>query len=98
MVDWDQFEDAGHDFTLLSGHSMGSSTYYCECCGAVLITTSDEVVVFHVPFGSPSTQKKCHGVSPTEEGTFPMSVITGDTLRAKLKVLGEEEFGRWAGV
>jgi hypothetical protein len=47
---WERAEEAGHDFTLVSGLS-GTSTYYCECCAALMIVgqSPSEPEVFHAP-------------------------------------------------
>lgn len=62
---WDRADAAGHDFTVVSGPLAGSSLYYCERCGSILITRSDKVEIFHPPVHLPqSSLDECPGVDP----------------------------------
>lgn len=89
MFDFDEFEEtAGHELTMVQGLLAGVSTYCCENCGALVQIGGPEnkMVLFHVPRGSLSTEKKC--VRP---GT---GLFDSPTLKDKLRVLHEESMER----
>ncbi len=82
-------ELAGHKLTLAANMLAGVSTYYCENCGALIKLSSSgrvggpEVVLFHVPNGSPSKQHDCAKTRDTQLAEVPNHVL----LRTKLQAL-----------
>lgn len=87
-IDYDAFEAAGHDLTMLAGMHAGSTTYYCEGCGALVqVKGSLEIVLFHVHKGSWSTQEKCALVGFTASSKR-------ETLKEKLDALNEKSMER----
>lgn len=83
MFDFDAFEeDAGHELTMIHGPSAGISTYYCENCGALVQLDGHDLVLFHVPRGSESTETRC----ATREGSAQPS------LKDKLRDLFDKDY------
>jgi hypothetical protein len=92
MLNFDDFEEkAGHELTMVQGLMAGVSTYYCENCGALLRVGGPEhdMILFHVPKGSLSTEKKC-----VRAGTASGNPHTKTTLKEKFKKLDEESMER----
>lgn len=92
MFDFDAFEEgAGHSLTMVQGLLAGVSTYYCENCGALVKVggPEHELILFHVPQGSASTDKKC-----VKAGTAAGNVHSKPTLKEKLKKLEAESYER----
>lgn len=92
MFDYDGFEEkAGHELTLTQGMIGGVSSYYCENCGALVQVGGPEnsMILFHVPRGSLSTEKKC-----VKAGTGAGNTATKTTLKEKLKKLEDESMER----
>jgi hypothetical protein len=92
MFDFDAFEEgAGHDLTMTQGLFAGVSTYYCENCGAIVQVGGPEnaLVLFHVPRGSFSSERKCVKAGSATGGP------SRSTLKEKLKKLEEESYERF---
>lgn len=92
MFNFEEFEEgAGHDLTMTQGLLAGVSTYYCENCGALVQVGGPEngLVLFHVPRGSASTEKKC-----VKAGNSAGNVHSKTTLKEKLKKLEAESYER----
>lgn len=90
MFDFDDFEEkAGHKLTMVQGLLAGVSTYYCENCGALVRVGGPDhgLVLFHVPKGSWSTEKKCQRAGGAVGAKFK-------TLKEKLKELEDEDHER----
>jgi hypothetical protein len=105
MLDYDKFEKAGHDITLIQGMLAGVSTYYCERCGALVQVGGPEskLILFHVPPGSLSNEKLCVRVhsNPADLSTTKARKAlkarlarSDETLKAKLKKLQDESYER----
>ena len=59
MDDFDRLEEnAGHVLTMLETLHLGTTTYYCERCGA-FVRIGRVLEIFHVAPGSPSKTSKC---------------------------------------
>lgn len=86
MTDWDALEAAGHDFTMVTGLFAGTSTYYCENCGVLMLIGNEGVKVFHAPKGSHSRP----GLCVAEPGLHP----THETLKSKLEELQRQDYER----
>lgn len=84
MVDWDALEEAGHDLTHCGMLQAGTSLYFCERCGAFMLTRHEGIVVFHLP-PHRSTQEKCWPLTPNEDHV---------TLKSKLKALQDADHER----
>jgi hypothetical protein len=78
MVDWDALEAAGHDLTHCGMLSAGTSLYYCENCGAFMLTRHEGIAVFHVHRGTLSTQERCANDVPDDNVSLKSKL---DTLR-----------------
>lgn len=92
MFDYEAFEEkAGHELTMVGGLFGGVTTYYCENCGALVKVGGSEnsLVLFHVPRGSLSTEKKC-----VKAGSGAGNVHAKTSLKEKLKTLEEESMER----
>ena len=64
---WDNFEEAGHDFTFV-GTKPGASLYICENCGSFLITANNKVPLFHSPPNTHASITVCvHVWTPPEK-------------------------------
>ncbi len=91
MVDWDKLEDdAGHNLTHCGMLGPGTQLYFCENCGAFMLTRhqrdGDGIQVFHLPPHSTATQDKCLPAYAKE----PEST----TLKDKLAALREADLER----
>jgi hypothetical protein len=83
---WDKLEEAGHEFTMVSPLLAGKTTYVCEKCGAVMVTTSDGIQLFHAPAPVKTTVEQCsHAALPISES---------ESLKAKLRRLDEADYER----
>jgi hypothetical protein len=58
-VDFDALENAGHELTHLGMVMAGTSLYYCENCGSLLMIRGEEILFFHVHRGSTSEKDSC---------------------------------------
>lgn len=58
-INYDALEAAGHDLTQITGLVAGTTTYYCEHCGALVQTYQGKQTLFHLPTGSWSREDKC---------------------------------------
>lgn len=100
MVSWDDLEAAGHNLTHCGMVQAGTQLYYCENCGAVMLTRFEGIQVWHVPRGSKSTQEECH-YPETEEppatlhmGLAGRRIISRPTFKLKLEALIAEDWER----
>lgn len=90
MVDcWTALEEAGHDLTHCGMLWAGHHLYYCENCGAFILT-GGEIRIFHPPKGSSSSDNECVE-RPWEPGEAP---DVWDTLKHKIKVLQDVDHER----
>jgi hypothetical protein len=48
-IDYAALEAAGHDLTLVAPVHAGRSCYFCENCGAFVITSMGVITVWHHP-------------------------------------------------
>lgn len=85
MSIYEDLEDkAGHDLTLVAGLHAGVSTYYCENCGALVLTRNGDIEVFHTHRGSLSEQGECHNDVPTD----------AKSLKEKLQEMQQRDYER----
>lgn len=84
MKHWDALEEAGHDLTHCGMLWAGTHLYYCEDCGAILLTKHEGIELFHLPPGSTSSQERCRGSKP----------LAQTSLKAKLEALQQADWER----
>ena len=89
--DWEALEKAGHDFTIVSGMIAGTSTYYCENCGTLMLVRGlgSEAAIFHVPRHTTSTMETCLGIISLGEDQPRY-----ETLKSKLEELQRQDYER----
>jgi len=52
MIDWDELERRGHQFTMVAPMHIGRSLYWCENCGSFIVVRENSIVAAGVPLGS----------------------------------------------
>lgn len=92
MSSYDELEVAGHDIVMVAPIHAGTSTYYCERCGALILMESARVKLFHVSFSNgTSRQDQCY---PGRDRDVNQGDGEDDHLRTKLQRLLNEDSER----
>jgi hypothetical protein len=86
--DYEAIEAAGHDVTMLSGLTAGTTTYYCENCASIMLNTHGELALFHPPRGSHAAIDKCWS---SLEQWLEVAGPSEPALRDKLKKLHKQQ-------
>lgn len=87
-VTFETLELAGHALTHVNGPIGGHSTYWCEGCGALVVTYQGEPVLFQGPSGANTTTWHC---AEPGEGDLALASKLQELAHASIERLGDIE-------